>query len=103
MILTLAAGASKKVRVIPRDAFGNPTTVEGAEFASSDETKVTVTQDASDPLLLTVTSLGATGAAQGTGKVDALIGDGVEELVGTFDIEVLAGKAVSFDFETVPN
>ena len=103
MTLTLAAGSTKNVRVIPRDQFGNPTTVENATFASSDETKVTVTPDAGDPLLLKVASLGATGSAQGTGSVDALIGDGVETLVGTFDIEVLPGKAVSFDFETVPD
>lgn len=103
MILTLTAGQTKRIRVIPRDQFNNPTTAEDATFVSSDEDKVTISRDAGDPLLLAVSSLGPVGAAQGTGRLDALIGEGVEEIVGTFDVNVIAGKAVKFDFETVPD
>jgi hypothetical protein len=48
---------------------------------------------------VTATALGKLGVCQVNVKVDADLGDGVEEIFGSVDIEVKAGKAVNLGID----
>jgi hypothetical protein len=86
--------------VLPVDAKGNPAPVDGAPaWGSSDPTVATVTP-AADGLSATVAAVGPLGKTQISVTADADLGEGVESVVGTLDIEVVAGKAVSLSIKT---
>ena len=82
------------VNVSAVSAAGNPAPIENVEVTSSDDTLLTVINV--DDVFKIVTT-GKTGVAQIVVKADALIGDGVEELLGIADVEVVGGKAVKID------
>lgn len=76
------------------DAAGNVAPVQGAPvWASSDESIVTVTDNGDGTV--TITSVGPLGTAQVSVTADADLGDGVTNIVGTADIEVVASQAVA--------
>lgn len=75
------------------DKYSNPAGVDGAPtWASSDESKVTVTAGA-DGKTATAVAVGPAGTAQVSVRADADLGDGSREVVGVLDIEVIAGEA----------
>lgn len=77
-----------QVAVSAVDAKGQPAQVENIRFASSDEVVAAIDSFG----LITANTVGA---AQISVTVDALIGEGEEDLVGLLDVEVIAGKAVA--------
>jgi len=90
MILT--ALQKTEATLVITDAKGNPAQIDGTpEWASSDPNVASVTASA-DGMSATVVA-GATGTTQISVTVDALIGEGVEAVVGLGDIEVIAGQA----------
>lgn len=80
--------------ITPVDGAGNPAPVEGVVWASSNEAVLTVVA-AEDGLSAVVTAVGPLGQAQVSVKADAQIGEGVVELTGVLDVDVVASQAVS--------
>lgn len=75
------------------DKYSNPAGIDGSPaWASSDESKVTVTAGA-DGKTATAVAVGPAGTAQISVRADADMGDGMREVVGVLDIEVIAGEA----------
>jgi hypothetical protein len=86
--------------VVPVDAKGNAAPVDGAPaWGSSDPTVATVTP-AADGLSATVSAVGPLGKTQISVTADADLGEGVESIVGTLEVEVVAGKAASLSIKT---
>jgi hypothetical protein len=86
--------------VVPVDAKGNAAPVDGAPvWGSSDPAVATVTA-AADGLSATVAAVGPLGKTQISVTADADLGEGLESIVGTLEIEVVAGKAVSLSIKT---
>jgi len=84
------------VKVSYVDAKGNPAQVDGAvSWDTSDASIITVDPDNKDSTQCKLTPGGATGQAQVTASADADLGDGVRELVTSFDVTVIAGEAVA--------
>lgn len=76
------------------DKKGNTAKVDGdPRWASSDESKLVVSMVNGSEA--TIKAVGPLGAAQISVTADADLGDGVKEIIGVFDIEVVAGEAVS--------
>jgi hypothetical protein len=94
MALTLTAVQQVGVSVSAVDAKGNPAQVEDVVFSSSDEAVLLVKPDTSDPHKATAVAV-AVGTAQVKVQADADIGEGVTNLTGLLDIEVVAAEAVS--------
>lgn len=94
--LKLTTSQKCSMQITPVDAKGYPTTVQAGsvEWTSSNDTIVMVTEDATDE-----TKAVAVSVAPGTTTVqvtaDADLGAGVVPIVGTLEIEVLPGQAVS--------
>jgi hypothetical protein len=96
VMYTLPVDKLVSVQVAYVDAQGNPATVDGAVvWASSDDTLLTVSVDAEDSTICTVTPVGEAGQAQVSATADADLGDGIRELITLCDIEVVAGEAVA--------
>ena len=86
--------------VVPVDAKGNTAPVDGAPaWGSSDPAVATVTP-AADGLSATVAAVGPLGKTQISVTADADLGEGIESIVGTLEIEVVAGEAVSLSIKT---
>jgi hypothetical protein len=94
MALVLTDTQKVALSIAPVDAAGNPAAVEEVTWEVSDSAVLTLAV-AEDGLSAEVVTTGALGTAQVSVKADALIGEGVEELTGLLDIEVVADKAVS--------
>lgn len=77
------------------DKKGNPAPVQGVPvWATSDATILSVTPEA-DGLSATIVANGPLGTAQVSVTADADLGDGVKPVVGTLDVNIVAGEAVS--------
>ena len=94
MPFVLTADQKTRVAVSLTDRYGNPATIDGdPRWESSDPGVVTVsTLDAGRAA--DVVTVGRPGTAQVTVRCDADAGDGVRELVGVLDVEVVGGEAV---------
>jgi len=90
----LSAGQTVNAFINPVDAFGNPAKVESVEWFSSDTSIVEVHADESG-LKCDIVSLGHIGNVQISVKADADLGEGIAPLLGTLDIEIVAGQAIS--------
>jgi hypothetical protein len=91
-----------KMQVSYVDAAGNPAVVDGpVSWASSDASIATVTVDAADSSIVTVTPAGDLGQVQVTATADADLGSGVRNLNTIADIAVLAGEAVAGTIQPV--
>jgi hypothetical protein len=91
------------IELAPLTAAGRPASVDGdAVFTSSDETLCTVIQ--TGPLTATVRAVpnAAMGAAQVVAKVDADLGDGVREIVGSLAVEVVPAEAETVELKAGP-
>lgn len=82
--------------VAPTDSFGNPAKVETVAWSSSNEEVLTLVV-AEDGMSVEAVTTGVTGVAQVVVKADADLGEGVKELVGTLDVEVVPGEAVNLN------
>lgn len=98
--MTIAAGQTVTVGIFPVDAYGNPTTVYGITWASSDTTKVTLVPS-TDGTSVAATSVGPVG--ESTISVSATgAADGTDPLTGSAVITVVAGEAVNLGEEIEP-
>lgn len=77
---------------VAKDAKGHPATVQSPSYSSSDTTIFTV-ETSSDGLSAKIVPGDNLGTAQLQFSCDADLGDGVEELTGQTDIEIVSGKA----------
>jgi hypothetical protein len=96
-MLNLTDSQQCDVTVAFKDKKGNDAAVTGITFAVSDAALLSVVQDATDPTKAVVASVGPLG----TGQVSctATNPDGTS-VVGTLDVTVVAGDAVSEIFST---
>lgn len=93
LILTDSQQVAFSIKVT--DKKGNPASVEGVpEWASSDDTILTV-EAAADGLSAVAKAAGPLGTAQVSVTADADLGTGVTSIIGTQDVEVVAGAAVA--------
>lgn len=82
--------------VVFDDKKGNVAAVDGVPvWSSSDETIVKVVNPSADGLTAVAQAVGPIGQATITVTGDADLGSGVASVVGTFDIQVGAGQAVT--------
>lgn len=96
MNIVLKDDEKVQVRVEPKTRAGNPAPVDGdPTWDVSDSSVCSVVVNPDNALEAEVITTGALGITQVTVKVDADLGDGIEELVGIINVEVVAGKAVS--------
>lgn len=77
------------------DKRGNAAVVENIQFSVSDPQLLAVKQDAVDPSSAVVRAVGPLGTGQVSVQADALIGAETALVVGTLDVQVVGGQAVS--------
>jgi hypothetical protein len=100
MAVTLTSTQEFDIQIIPQDAHNNPAPVENVVWECSNAHVARLV--AIDDLNQTVQAVGPAGTAQITVHCDAQIGEGVIELVGTLDVEVLPGQAVTLVVSSGP-
>lgn len=88
-MFTLPNDKNAQLTVTAVDADGNPASVENITYASSNPEVATVDETG----LVTSVSLGT---AQINVTADADLTEGVTELIGLLEIEVVSGQAVAF-------
>ena len=81
----------------PVSSAGNPAALDGVLSWESSDPGIIVLEVGKDGLVCTATTVGPLGVAQVTARGDADLGDGVREVIGVLDIEVLPGEAVSLN------
>lgn len=96
MSFQLPDDRSATLAINPQDAAGFAAKVENVVWASSDPTvaDVVVADDGLSAQLAPATPP-KLGTAQISVTADALIGDGVQNITGLLDVEVVSGQAVS--------
>lgn len=77
------------------DRNGNPAVVDGVPAWSSSDPAVLAVTPADDGMSALVVPVGPLGTAQVSVRADADLGEGVREIIGTADVEVVAGEAVA--------
>lgn len=93
---------AKKFAVKITDRFGNDAKVDGVPaWASTNESLVDIAVSA-DGLSAVVTPKGPLGALKLQVKADADLGEGVKELLGEADLELVAGDAEVLALSEVP-
>jgi hypothetical protein len=96
VMYTLAVDHLVKMQVAYVDAGGNPAAIDGiVAWTSSNTTLATVTVDAADSTIVTVTPVGPLGQVQVIATADADLGAGVRNLITTADVSLVAGAAVA--------
>ena len=92
-MLTLTDIQKCALTVAFQTAAGNPAKVDGApQWSVSDEALLEL-QVAEDGMSATVTAKGPLGIGQVLLKADADLGEGVKEITGLLDVEVIASEA----------
>ena len=92
MILTVDQQVA--VNVVYRDADGNEARVDGDPVWTVADPTVAEFVPGATAFEGIVRALGPIGTTQVSVRADADLGDGVRELIGTLDIETVAGEAV---------
>lgn len=92
-VLTVEQEATVEVGSF-EDRFDNVADVEGVTWESSDPTVLVVEANVEDATLATARTTGKVGTVVLTARVDVDLGEGVEELLISDTVEVIAGKAV---------
>ncbi len=77
------------------DARGNPAEVQGVPSWASTDESVVIVQPAVDGKSAIVAAVGPLGHAQVAVTADADLGEGVENISGLLDVDVVASAAVS--------
>src|SRR5690349_14026807 len=94
MPFVLTADQKTRVSFVARDAYGNAASIDGdPRWETSDADVLTLTTSEGG-WSAEIVAAGPAGTAQVTVRCDADLGDGVRELVGVLDIEVVGGEAV---------
>lgn len=94
MAATISSGSLGTVSVSWVDAGGNPAKVDGPTvWQSSDESLLTVTVAAGNPLIANLYAPGPIGNAQVQATADADLGEGVKSITAVLDMTVIAGQA----------
>lgn len=76
-------------------AKGNPAPVDGVpEWSVSDPTILSV-EPAADGMSAEVKAIGPLGSCQVSNTADADLGEGTKSIIGTLDVDVVAGEAVA--------
>jgi len=102
MAFILKDGQKVPLQLVITDAEGNSAAGEGDPiWASSDKTLVVVTVDAADATKAVASTVPGPGLGTATvsAVVDADLGEGVTEVTGQLDIEVVAGDAAIVNIE----
>lgn len=102
MAFILKDGQKVPLALVITDSEGNPVTADGdPTWASSDFGLVTITPDSGDATKAVASTVAGPGlgTATITAAVDADLGEGVVEVTGTLDIEVVAGDAAIVNIE----
>lgn len=84
----------------PVDAKGNPALVDGVPVWSSSNPAVLTVEPAADGMSATVKAVGPVGTGQVAVTADADMGEGVKSIIGTLDVEVKPGDAVTLTVNT---
>jgi hypothetical protein len=96
MVYKLPDDKDLKVGVQYVDAKGHPAEIDGdVEWTTSDDMIVNVGVQAGDSTQALIHPGANLGQAQITATADADLGAGVTEVICTFDVEIVAGSAVS--------
>lgn len=77
------------------DAKGNPAVVDGTPIWSSSNEAILTVVAAADGMSAVATAVGPLGPSQIAVTADADLGAGVKPILGTQDVDVVAGEAVS--------
>lgn len=103
-VITISVDEPIKVGVKPLDSHGNPTGLDGVPaWSVSDEAILSFEVADEAGLTAIVTPAGLLGVAQIVCRGDAARGEDVREIVGTLDIEVIAGEAATLTIERLPD
>lgn len=94
-MLTLTDIQGVDLSVAPVDAKGNPAKVDGAPVWVVSAPDVCDIAVAADGLSAHVTAKGPLGSCQVTVTADADLGEGVRNITGMLDVEVIASEAAS--------
>lgn len=84
----------------PVDAKGNPALVDGMPTWASSNPLVLTVEPAADGLSAMVKAVGPVGTGQVSVQGDADLGEGQKLIIGTLDVEVTPGDAVTFIVQT---
>lgn len=95
MAFTLTVTQQVSCSVHAVDARGNAARLDGVPVWAVEPPGVVSVTPAEDGLSAVVAAIGPIGTAQLRLTADADLGDGVRELVGLLDLEVVAGEAVA--------
>lgn len=99
MAFILKDGQKVRLRLVAQDSEGNPANFQGDPlWVSSDPALVEILPEGVEAVAVTVPGPGL-GTATITATVDADLGEGVTEITGTLDIEVVAGDAAVVNLE----
>ncbi len=77
-----------------QDSHGNPATVDGVPVWSAGDATIAAITPAADGMSAVVAA-GNTGSTQISVTADADLGSGIRSIVGTADIQVVGGEAVT--------
>lgn len=105
MKLILSDMQKCKLSISIKNAAGNDAPVDGApQWASSNSEVLTVTPS-EDGMSADVVAVGPLGSATVSVKADADLGEGVSQIAGSMDVEVVASAATTVEItagETTP-
>lgn len=93
-MLTLTDMQKCALSVAFQTAAGNPAKVDGAPSWSVSDENILEVQPSEDGLSATVVAKGPIGNAQVKLTADADLGEGIKEIVGVLDVEVIPSEAV---------
>ena len=89
-----------ELSIKPVDKKGNPAKVDGKPVWSVDNTELLSVTPSADGLSCTLAAVGPLGSGTVSVKADADLGEGVSEVVGVANVEVVAGQAVTVNIES---
>lgn len=84
-------------RIAPKDRLGNPALLDGAPSWSIDRADLANIVASEDGLTCGLSPTGALGTLTLSVSADADLGEGVVNLVGSAEVEIIAGQAVSLE------
>ncbi len=86
---------TRTVSLVPKDADGNVTTLDGPATVASNTPAVTITELSADGLSFKMRTEGVAGSGQVSIQGDGDLGTGQSEIIATVDITVPAGNAIT--------
>lgn len=99
MSLQLTDSQQCELSIKPVDKKGNPAKLDGKPVWSVDNTELLAAVPSDDGMSCTLKAVGPLGSGTVSVKADADLGEGVTEVVGVANVEIVAGQAVSVNIE----